>query len=114
MCRTPRTSAPARAEGGGGPAGMKAAVSDNTALLDVQAYKVDGDGGLSGGDLVQTAAQNMNSLTVAAFLFSLDGSGLAAGDLLMVRLHTAIHDNASGSAVEGIITDLAMLLDIKG
>lgn len=97
-------------------AGMKTNTADTTATLDVEVYEANGDGGLEGSptDLVQTAAQDINSLTVAEKLFTLDASNLAAGDLLMVRIHTAVNDAASGSNVEAIVTDLAMLLDIAG
>lgn len=94
-------------------AGMKTTVSDTTATLDVQAYKSDKEGGI-GSDLIATAAQSINSLTLADFDFELTTSDLNAGDLLDVRIAIAITDSATGTAVIGQIGDARLLCDTRG
>ena len=86
------------------------------ATVDVEAYAVDGDGVLGGSptDLCQTAAQSINSLTNAAFDFTLDASGLAAEDEIDVRITIAITDGATATAVIGEIGYVALIADIKG
>lgn len=94
-------------------AGMITTVADTTATIDFVCYKSDRDGAV-GADLVSTAAQSINSLTFADLTFTITSSGLAAGDILQIRMHLAINDSASGTAVIGCVGDLAMLLDIRG
>jgi hypothetical protein len=94
-------------------AGMITTISDGTATVDVQAYRHDEDGGVS-ADLCATAAQTINSLTKSNKDFTVTGSTLFAGDTLDIRLAVAITDTATGTAVIGEISRVAMLLDIKG
>ncbi|KKL58345.1 hypothetical protein LCGC14_2226310 [marine sediment metagenome] len=94
-------------------AGMKTTVADNTATLDVQAYESDEEEGIS-ADLCTTAAQDINSLTLADIDFTITPTALAPGDMLDVRIAVAINDAASGTAVKGIIGSAARLCDIKG
>lgn len=94
-------------------AGMKTTVSDTTATLDVSAYKSDEEGGIS-SDLVTTAAQSINSLTLADFDFDLTTSDLNAGDLLDIRIAIAINDGATATAVIGQIGAAKLLCDTRG
>ena len=93
---------------------MTTTVSDTTATVDVQCYSADEDGAVAGGDLVTTAAQDINSLTKGNFDFVVTPTGLAAGDLLDIRITVAITDGASGVPITADITDLKMLLDVQG
>jgi len=66
-------------------AGMLTTVSDGTATVDVEAWKDAGDGSV-GSDICATAAQSINSLTMADKDFTITPTGLVAGDKLIVRL----------------------------
>lgn len=94
-------------------AGMKTTISDTTATVDVEVYKSDGDG-LVGSDLCTTAAQTINSLTIADKDFVISASGVDPGDKLFVRVSVAINDAATGTAVIGVITNVDLLCDTRG
>jgi hypothetical protein len=96
-------------------AGMKTTVSDGSATIDFQAYKKTGDGGITGGDIVSTAATSINgSTTNSARDFQVTASTLAPGDILDCRVAIAITDSATGTAVIGEIDYLALCCDIRG
>lgn len=96
-------------------AGMKTTVSDGTATIDFSAYKKTGDGGITGGDIVSTAATSINgSLTNSARDFNVTATTLSAGDILDCRVVIAITDAATATAVIGEIDYLALCCDIKG
>lgn len=93
-------------------AGMNTTVSDGTATVDVSAYVNGRDGTIDGSDLVTTAATTINSLTFADKDFTIDGSGLSAGDELDILITIAITDAATGTAVIGAIGAIELLADI--
>lgn len=96
-------------------AGMKTTVSDGTATIDFVAYKKTGDGGITGGDIVSTAATSINgSLTNSAKDFNITATTLNPGDILDVRMVIAITDSATVTAVIGEIDYLQLLCDIRG
>lgn len=92
--------------------GMKTTVSDTTATLDFEAYRLDEDGTLGSADLVATAAQSINSLTTAAKTFALDEGSLEPGDILYVRMTVAVVDGATGTAVIGAVYGVQLLADL--
>lgn len=92
--------------------GMNTTVSDGTATVDVSAYLNGRDGTIDGSDLVTTAATTINSLTFADKDFTIDGSGLSAGDELDVLITIAITDAATATAVIGAIGAIELLCDI--
>lgn len=94
-------------------AGMNTTVSDGTATIDAEVYESDLAGGV-GSDLCTTAAQSINNLTAANKDFTITPTGLAAGDVLDVRIALAISDSATGTAVIGEVFDVAFLLDVRG
>lgn len=93
--------------------GMETTVSDTTATVDVEAYKVDREGSV-GSDICATAATTINSLTFANVDFTITATGLAAGDLLDVRIAVAVNDAATGTAVIASLGAVELLLDIRG
>lgn len=95
-------------------AGMITTVSDTTATVDVEAYALDGDGSV-GGDLCTTAATTINTTvdTKNNRDFVITPTGLTAGDILDVRITIAITDSATGTAVIGEISKLALLCDVR-
>ncbi|MCU0872012.1 MAG: hypothetical protein MUE50_06670 [Pirellulaceae bacterium] len=95
-------------------AGMNTTVASATAVVDVEAYKLDADGTPTGSDLVTTDAQSINSLTLATKTFTIDGTGLVAGDKLMIRLTMTINDTATGTAVKGEVKRTTMLVETQG
>lgn len=92
---------------------MLTTVADNSATIDVECYKSNKECGL-GSDLCSTAAQDMNSLAWADKDFTINPSGFVAGDLLDIRITSAVNDATTGTAVIACIGYTAMLLDIKG
>jgi len=93
--------------------GMVTTVSDTSASVDLEAYKADLDGGV-GSDLCQTANTTINSLSKVNVDFTIDGSGLVAGDLLYLRVTVAITDGATGTAVIGELSDFQARLTTQG
>jgi hypothetical protein len=94
-------------------AGMNTTVSDGTATIDANAYKV-GTNGTVGADIVATNAQTINNLTAANKDFTITPTGLAPGDVLDIVVTIAITDGATGTAVIGQLNKAQLLLDIKG
>lgn len=94
-------------------AGMETTVSDTSATVDVQAYKSDRETGV-GSDICSTAAQSINSLTFANKDFTIDPTGLTAGDMLDIRIAVAVTDSATATAVIASIGAVELLADIKG
>lgn len=95
-------------------AGMITSVADTSCTLDFEAFRMDLDGTVGGSDLVSTAAMTMNSLTFTEKAFELTASGLAAGDVLDIRVSIACNDAATAGAVTPAIAQIRMALDIKG
>ena len=91
---------------------METTVADVSCTLDAEAY-VGSDGAL-GSDLVTTAAQSMNSLSAAAYTFTINATGVDPGDLLEVRLSIASNDAATATAVTPAIYSIALLCDTRG
>lgn len=95
-------------------AGMVTTVADQSASLDVQAYKADREAGI-GADLCDTAATTINSTTLADIDFTITPATLAAGDLLDVRITLLVDDDGDGGAgITGIIGAAELLADVKG
>lgn len=94
-------------------AGMLTTVADVAATLDVQAYRVERDGGV-GSDLCSTSAQDINDLTLANMDFNITATTLTPGDLLDIRLAVLVNDGATVTAVTGIVAAVELLCDIKG
>lgn len=94
-------------------AGMITTVSDTSAVLDIEAYKVDRDGGIS-ADLCATVAQSINSLTFAEKDFDITATTLTPGDVLDVRVTITVVDGATATAVIGAFGALDLLADVKG
>lgn len=91
--------------------GMKTTVSDGTATVDVEAWKLDDDRTVGAADLCATSATTINSLTVGDDDFTITATGLAKGDELDVRITIAITDGATGTAVLGTIARVTLLCD---
>lgn len=94
-------------------AGMNTTVSDTTATIDFQVYRMDGTAGI-GSDLCSTSATSINSLTNANKDFTIDPATLGPGDQLDVRVAVAINDAATATAVVGEIGSLTFLCDVRG
>ncbi len=95
--------------------GMKTAVSDGTATLDCIVHESDLDDTVS-ADLVTTGATTMNTLvpTMSTIDFTVTATALVPGDILDVRIQTAINDGSGGVAVIGYIGAAFLMCDIKG
>lgn len=95
-------------------AGMITTVADTSATLDCEAYKLldDPDDGM-GSDLVSTAATSINSLTFADIDFSVTANDLSPGDILDMRITTAVNDAATVTPVIAGITSAKLLCDVR-
>lgn len=94
--------------------GMITTIADTSATIDVEAYLINKETGLTGGDLISTAAQSINSLTFADKSFTANGASLTRQAILDIRVAIAIRDNASGTAVKGCFGSAALRASIKG
>lgn len=89
-------------------------VSADTATLDVEAYESDSEAGI-GSDLCTTAAVDINSATWANKDFTIDASGLVAGDVLDIELTSSVYDSGdSAPNINSQIGLVAIRLDIRG
>ena len=97
-------------------AGMITTVADDTCTIDCEVYLVSqtDDVYTTGTDLNQVAAQSINNLVYSEKTFPIDGSVLAANDILDVLLFITSTDAASGTAVIGAILWAALEFDVKG
>lgn len=95
-------------------AGMITTAADTTATLDCEAYKLQDDPDDSiGSDLVSTSATSINSTTFTDIDFTVTATSLSPGDILDVRITTAVNDGASGTAVIAGITSAKLLADVR-
>ena len=95
-------------------AGMITTISDGTATLDCEAYKLQDDpDDAIGSDLISTAATTINSTTFANIDFTVTAAALSPGDILDVRITTAVNDGATGTAVIAGITSCKLLCDVR-
>lgn len=92
---------------------MKTALSDGTALVDVECWKLDGDGAV-GADICATAAQSINSLTPANKDFTITPTGLVAGNQLMLRFAFSGSDTGNLAVMIPEISWIEMRLGVKG
>lgn len=95
-------------------AGMITTVSGTTATLDCEAYKLQDDpDDAIGSDLVSTAATTINSLVFSNIDFVVTPTSLSPGDILDVRITTAIVDGATATAVIAGISSIKLLCDVR-
>lgn len=94
-------------------AAMITTIANGTCTVDVECWKLDGDGAV-GSDLCTTSAQSINSLTRANKDFTITPTGLAKGDQLMVRVSFAGTDSGDAGVMIPEISRIQMLLDIRG
>ena len=92
-------------------AGMSV-LADTSATLDLEAYKIADDGTIS-ADLCTTTPEDINNATLAAKDFTINPSGLVAGDEFDMRIAVAVNDAAGGTAVRAIITKIIRLVDAR-
>jgi len=95
-------------------AGAKTTIADTAMTVDVEVWKVHATDGTLGSDLVTTAAQTCNSVTIAAKTFTINAAGLSPGDKLEIRVAISTNDAATGTAVLGTIYNAYLVMDIKG
>lgn len=94
--------------------GMITTVAGTTATIDCEAFKLQADpDDAIGSDLVSTAATTINSLVFADIDFVITATSLSPGDVLDVRITTAITDAAAVTAVIGGITSCKLLCDVR-
>ena len=95
-------------------AGMITTVADTTATLDCEAFKLQADpDDAIGSDLVSTAATTINSTTFGNVDFVVTPTNLSPGDILDIRITTAVNDAAGGTAVIAGITSAKLLADVR-
>jgi hypothetical protein len=95
-------------------AGFITTICDGAGTIDVELYEKGGTGAALGSDLITTAATSFKSTTFANYDFATTASGLAAGDVLQIRITMAIADTATATAVIGAIEQVSVLCDVQG
>ena len=93
--------------------GVMATAADASSNADVEAFLLGSDGDPTGSDLVSTSAQAITD-TAGVKTFTIDGTGLSAGDELALRISTIINDAATGSGVIAHLKKIRMLLTTQG
>lgn len=95
-------------------AGMITTVAGTSATIDCEAYKQQSSPtDAIGSDLVTTAAQSINSLVFADMDFVVLPTSMSPGDILDVRITTAVNDGASATAVIAGITSCKLMCDVR-
>jgi hypothetical protein len=92
--------------------GSMASAASATATVDISAYESNFQAGL-GSDLCLTSATTINSTSYATCDFTIDPTGLVAGDQLDIQLTFAATD-VGGSGKTARIGKISMVLDIRG
>lgn len=94
-------------------AGMVTTVSDTSATVDLEIWRLDEDGTLGSADLVATSAQSINSLIADDFDFDVTSTDLLPGDVLYCRLSVAVNDAATLTAVIAAVYQMFLLADLR-
>lgn len=94
-------------------AGMKTTIASVSCTVDVEAYRLDKDSGIS-ADLCTTAATTINSLVFADKSFVINPATLTPGDMLDVRIAIAVNDGATATAVTPTIAAIDRVCSIRG
>ena len=95
-------------------AGMITTVAGTSAHLDCEAYKLQEDpDDAIGSDLVSTSQTVVNSLAFANVDFVVTPTSLSPGDILDVRIKTAIVDGVTATAVIAGVTSAKLLCDVR-
>lgn len=94
-------------------AGMETTTASAAATIDLQAYKVDGEGGIS-ADLCATSATSINSTSYGNKDFTITATTLTAGDVLDCRIAVLVNDSATATAVIGSIGKIQKVLTLRG
>lgn len=94
-------------------AAVETSVADASCTVDVSVYSSDGDG-TSSADLVNTVAQDMNSLIAANFDFNILTGSLSKGQELYAVVTIASVDAATVTAVTPAIYGITLLADLRG
>jgi hypothetical protein len=92
---------------------METTVASSSCTIDAECYIGAGNNTVS-ADLVTTAAQSMNSLSVADYDFTLNASLVNPGDIIDVRISIACNDAATGTVVQPAIYRVQLLCDTRG
>lgn len=90
------------------------AVCNTSATLDFSVYEKGSDGVATGSDLNGTAAQTINSGTPAVKSFTIDGSGLSAGDVILVAGRLVADDTGGSAAARAIVSDISIETTAQG
>jgi len=84
-------------------------VANTAATIDAEVYKSNGQGGQTGGDLVTTAATNINSATWAEVSFTVNPGSLTPGDELDVFVRAVVNDSGAANSAKAQIGGLRMV-----
>lgn len=88
-------------------AGMLTTVSDGTATVDVVCHAITA-AGVTSADICATAAQSINSLTLAAKTFSITPTDRVPGDLLDVKVRVQGSDTGNAGVMIPVIQALTL------
>jgi hypothetical protein len=95
--------------------GMKTTVASNSGAttLGFNVYSNSGAGNLGSADLNTTAAQSINSLTLADKDFTITPTGLVAGQDLHIKMTLTVTDVATGTAVIGTVNHVELRTSVS-
>lgn len=77
-----------------------------TKTVDVRAFRIDGQGA-TGADICATAAQNM-ATSRATQSFTITGTTLSPGDLLMVEVATVLQETGNSNTITATVNGLSI------
>ncbi len=92
------------------------AVPNVDASIDANVWVSDGQGGVSGGDLVDTAVQDVdgNGTATVTYTFAFDVSGVDTDDVLQGYFRVLIDDTGGANNVKAHIYDVAWRMYERG
>ena len=87
-------------------------LSDDTCTIDAEVWLADEDGAV-GSDICATAAQSINSLTIADKDFTITPTGLVPGDKLIIRLAFICTDAGDLGVMIPELSKVSILADLS-
>ncbi len=95
-------------------AGMITTIASTTATLDCLVFKQQDDpDDAIGSDLYTGAAKSINAMVAVNTDFSLTATALSPGDILDVKITTAVDDTGTGTPVIAAISWAHLLCDVR-
>lgn len=82
--------------------------ANTTANIDAGFYESNGNGGVTGSDLVTTSATTYNSATWTETTFSVTGTGLNPGDQFELHVRMVVDDSAGATGARSELGEITI------